>query len=272
MYNLRLKYPKADPMNLIAKLLMNSLYGKFGMRMENTIIEIFNTSIKKDVELLDAMVEEYGPTIKDLIKIGKHYLTIRKSILNCIYTDNDDTFHGLDVNIAIASAISAGGRMWMSTIKNCEHPNSLLKGFPKFNIYYSDTDSVVTDAPLPSFMVGKDLGKFKLEHTILKGVFLAPKVYGLITTEGNEIIKIKGLSKDSLDNINFNNLELLLHKDSSLEFSQTKWFKKLIEGEITVNEVAYTLKVTSNKRQPIYIDNIFTATKPYNYDDITSDD
>jgi hypothetical protein len=31
MYNLRLKYDKSHPMNLIAKLLMNSLYGRFGM-------------------------------------------------------------------------------------------------------------------------------------------------------------------------------------------------------------------------------------------------
>lgn len=32
LYNLRLQYSKGTPMNLIAKLLMNSLYGKFGMK------------------------------------------------------------------------------------------------------------------------------------------------------------------------------------------------------------------------------------------------
>lgn len=37
MYNLRLQYDKGHPLNLIAKLLMNSLYGKFGMKLENTI-------------------------------------------------------------------------------------------------------------------------------------------------------------------------------------------------------------------------------------------
>jgi hypothetical protein len=31
IYNLRLKYPKSDPMNYIAKILLNSLYGRFGM-------------------------------------------------------------------------------------------------------------------------------------------------------------------------------------------------------------------------------------------------
>jgi len=31
LYEIRLKYPKTDPMNYIAKILMNSLYGRFGM-------------------------------------------------------------------------------------------------------------------------------------------------------------------------------------------------------------------------------------------------
>ena len=32
LYQLRLSYPKGHPMNLIAKLLMNSLYGKFAQK------------------------------------------------------------------------------------------------------------------------------------------------------------------------------------------------------------------------------------------------
>jgi DNA polymerase family B len=57
-----------------------------------------------------------------------------------------------------------------------------------FNEFKVDPTKVLT---LPSFMVGKELGQFKLEHTILKAVFLAPKVYGLITDQGEEIIKVK---------------------------------------------------------------------------------
>src|SRR6267378_1647051 len=104
MYNLRLQYDKSHPMNLIAKLLMNSLYGKFGMRMESTIIEIFNSTLNKDIKLLDKFLEEHATTIQDLIQIGNHYLAVRKSMLNYSYTDEEDMYHGLDVNIAIASA------------------------------------------------------------------------------------------------------------------------------------------------------------------------
>jgi hypothetical protein len=41
-------------------------------------------------------------------------------------------------------------------------------------------------------------------------------------------------------------------------------------GEITVTDVAYTLKVTSNKREAIYIDNVFQDTKPFYYDEINN--
>ena len=44
MYELRLHYTKGHPMNLIAKLLMNSLYGKFGMKLDTTRIDMFDTS------------------------------------------------------------------------------------------------------------------------------------------------------------------------------------------------------------------------------------
>ena len=116
MYNLRLQYSKGDPMNLIAKLLMNSLYGKFGMRMENTIIEIFNINNEKENQLLHEMLEVHGAFVQDFIKINNHLLTVRKSLLNYTYTEEEDMYHGLDVNIAIASAITGGARMWMSVL------------------------------------------------------------------------------------------------------------------------------------------------------------
>ena len=46
-----------------------------------------------------------------------------------------------------------------------------------FSIYYSDTDSVDLDKPLPDKYVGVDLGQFKLEHIFDEAVFLSPKFY-----------------------------------------------------------------------------------------------
>ena len=128
----------------------------------------------------------------------------------------------------------------------------------------------MTDAPLPEFVVGTELGQFKLEYVIKKAVFLAPKVYAFITEDGQEVVKIKGITQTAIKehNIGFNDLALLLQQDSTRELTQQKWFKKVLEGSITVSDVAYTLKATSNKRQPIYVDGIFTDTAPYLYDEI----
>jgi hypothetical protein len=46
LYNLRLQYPKSNPLNLIAKLLLNSLYGRFGMIDSFSTIEIINEHSK----------------------------------------------------------------------------------------------------------------------------------------------------------------------------------------------------------------------------------
>jgi hypothetical protein len=258
MYNLRMQYNKAHPMNLIAKLLMNSLYGKFAMKLESTIIDMFDISCETENAIFKDLLDIYGETIKDFIEIDNYVLTVRNSLINYKYNENEDMFHGLDVNIAIASAVTAGARMWMSNLKNN----------PLFRLFYSDTDSIVVDKPLPSYMVGNELGQFKLEYVIKRAVFLAPKVYGFIDENGNEIVKVKGVAKEHLKDFHIQDLEQLLFKDASKEFVQSKWFKKVLEGDITINEVAYTLKITSNKRAAIYIDDIFENTKPFNYNEI----
>jgi hypothetical protein len=263
MYNLRLEYESGSAMNLIAKLLMNSLYGKFGMRLVSTRLDIYNVANNQGLQEFTNMIESLGETVEDYIKIDDNYIILRDAILDVKskvnYSDSDsDFYHGQDVNIAIASAITAEARIFMSKFKNN----------PNFKLYYSDTDSIVIDAELSESAVGSALGQLKLEYIINNAVFLAPKVYGFITESGDEVIKVKGIKENVASTLNINDLEDLLVKDSTREFTQEKWYKKLIEGEITISDIAYTLKVTSNKRSPIYIDNVFSNTKPFNYDEI----
>ena len=258
MYNLRQQFPKGDPMNYVAKLLQTSLYGKFGMNPNATKVELFNTNSDEELTLFNDLIDNAGECIKDWIKINDHILVVRDENR---YAD-DDIFHGPDVNVAISSAIVAAGRMWMSQFKN--DPNVAAGG----NIYYSDTDSIIIDKPLKQGIIGTDLGQFKLEYVIERAVFLAPKVYGFITDQGEEIIKVKGLKSDALKDLHVSDLEELLIKDSSREFNQEKWYKNLYEGNITSLDTVYNLKVTSNKREAIYVNNVFEFTKPYNYKDI----
>lgn len=263
LYALRMEYPKSHPMNYIAKLLMNSLYGKFGMRMETTDVEIFNISDPVALECYNETFELWAESIRELINIGDYRILIRNSLFAYKFDEKEEMYHGLDVNIAIASAITSEARIYMSYFKNN----------PYFKLYYSDTDSIVIDKPLPDTLIGKKLGQLKLEHIVNKAVFLAPKVYGIVDQDGNTTIKIKGVTNEGMKSITMNSLERLLIQNGELELKQFKWFKKVIDGNITIKEAVYKLKVTSNKRAPIYINeagiNIFTSTRPYNYNEIS---
>lgn len=108
----------------------------------------------------------------------------------------------------------------------------------------------------------------KLENRISKFVALAPKVYYMITENGSKIIKIKGVSKEHSEKVSWEDFLYLLRKDSVMEFEQEKWINNLLGGSISIRNIVYTLKVTSNKRECIFEDNLFVATRPYNYEDL----
>ena len=258
MYNLRLQYPKGDAMNLIAKLLMNSLHGKFGMKTELTKVEILDNNQDK----VNKYLNKFNSNIMDLINLEDKIVLIYNTNKFIPSDDNevfhDDVFHALDVNVAIASAITAYARIKMSQFKNN----------PNFKLYNSDTDNIVINKPLPESMVGNELGQMKLEHVISKAVFLAPKLYGLVEVNGNEIIKAKGLIKSSIKQLTVADFEKLLVKDSSRLITHQKMYKNLFKSNISVLDTIYTIKATSNKRQHVYVNGVFNNTKPINYHEI----
>ena len=227
---------KGSAMYTLSKLLLNSLYGRFGL---NPLLYTFLISSKKDME---NKIKNELPSLEERIDFGDFSMC---------------SFHSTKFassNVAIASAITAYARIEMSVLKNRDD----------IKLFYTDTDSAYVNAPLDSTLISNtELGKFKLEHICSKGIFLAPKVYGLLTTEGNEIIKIKGLNKAGISNLSIASLEALLKQDETLSLSQERWFKKLQEGTITVKEQLYSLTVTGNKRVLIYNNGILVATNQW---------
>lgn len=250
LYNLRLNYPKSNPLNLIAKLLLNSLYGRFGM------IDTFPNIDIMDINDFVKFEKLFSDDIMDFVKLDDKVMVIYRSNQKDINTLLDGHKESHNVSIAIASAITAYARIYMSQFKN----NS------EFNLYYSDTDSIYIDKPLSKELVNsKVLGLMKLENTLNKAIFLAPKVYYLETIDGNIIYKVKGLSHNI--ELTMEDFENLLFKDTFIEKSQTKWFRNLTEGKITLLNELYTIKVNEFKRELIYNkNNKFIGTKPYKID------
>ena len=206
------------------------------------------TRIKDSVNVLDVI------PISDDIKMVES-ISVKKVDNNLINPENQ--VH--NVNIAIAAAVTAYARMYMANIMFEIEKLGI-------NIYYKDTDSLYTDKPIPEYLISStELGLFKLEYKCNNAIFLAPKVYCLngIDAAGKAgardnnkfIYKVKGLS--SSVNLNVEDFESLLNYNAKLEKTQTKWFKSLSEGNITIKDQIYTLKATDNKRQLIYKDNIY---------------
>ena len=65
------------------------------------------------------------------------------------------------------------------------------------NIYYCDTDSIVTDIELPADMVHPtQTGKLKLEAVIDQAIFLAPKAYYEHHIDGSDTKRLKGIPSE----------------------------------------------------------------------------
>lgn len=75
----------------------------------------------------------------------------------------------------------------------------------------SDTDSAVLPKPLPEHLVGKGLGKMKLENRVQEGIFIRKKLYYLKTLDNQEIIKSSGINSSHLD---YNIFKKLLNGES----------------------------------------------------------
>jgi hypothetical protein len=239
LYKIKKSHTKDDPWYQISKLLLNCLYGRFGMdpNLENHAFI--------DPDKLDDYMDQYD--VSHIINLNDKLLI---SYIHKTDVGNYSHFDGNNVNvsISIASAITAYARIFMTKFKNN----------PEYILYYTDTDSYFFNKELPEEFIGKKLGQFKLEYVFTEAVFIAPKVYGGITEEGKEIVKVKGLKNP----IPFSELKDLLNKDKSLEITNEKWFKSIQTSQITIRDQIYTLKVTDNKRNLVYKEDKLVDTQP----------
>jgi hypothetical protein len=208
LFNLRISNPKNSPLNLIAKLLLNSLYGRFGMNPDKPNHLFINENKSNNID----SIYKYNDVLNVLdLGNGKELLTyMPKKNLTLDYED-DSSNCDLQINVAIAASITGYSRIFMSYFKDN----------PLFKLYYSDTDSAFLDINLDKYepnLIGKELGKLKLEYEFITALFLAPKVYGGMTQGGESVVKAKGVKNI----IPFSSLKSLLNKDFNLQIPSEK--------------------------------------------------
>ena len=73
LYQFRIDFPKTDPMNYTAKIIMNSLYGRFGMNDDFTLVDIIH---KDEYQEWSKLGES---NLLNYIDIGEHYIITSKN-------------------------------------------------------------------------------------------------------------------------------------------------------------------------------------------------
>lgn len=252
---------------VIIKSLLNNLLGRFGININKPVSEIVN---KDKLNLLLSTSEVLSPiNITDEDLLVTYYPDISKSIcewhqldyikvLNSKHAkdlEKDKEFK--DVSLVIAAAVTSYARVYMSKIKL----DILNKGGL---IYYTDTDSIVTDKPIDKNLIGDGLGQFKLEYLVKKGYFISSKTYCLVLNDRSVIIKTKGLNNNSLTLNDFKNMYKGINVKGVKKYSIVNYTK----GSVVIDKKDIYLNYNSyRKREKIYQDKKWVNTKPLYYND-----
>jgi hypothetical protein len=229
LYKIKSESDSSDPKYYIAKLLMNALYGRFGLNPDFNVVKIVTSEESENI-----LVNENNVKVIPLVS-GK---------VMVIYEKDRESLEINNISVTISSAIASYSRICMS---------HYLQKYND-NLYAIDTDGIKLSTQLDENEIdNKMLGKMKYEFTFSEAVFPAPKVYGGLLTKPykkykKELVKIKGLK----NTIPYVILKSINNKNTKYEIKQEKWIRELENSTIVVKNESYTLSLTENKREIVY--------------------
>jgi hypothetical protein len=231
--NLDMGNVKPNPVKrALSKLCMNSLYGKFGQRQNMSQTE-FVTEPSKFYEIL----------LNDkLTDVNVFYIS--DEMVQMTYRSKDQYVDNhFNTNIFIALFTTANARLRLH--------NQLEKLGEA--VVYCDTDSIIYyDDGKNSVKTGDLLGDWTDElggSYIVKFLATGPKSYYYITSNGKEVIKVKGFT---------------LHHNNAIKINGEA-LEKLIDGEIQ-NVKVTNKQITRDKNSKQLVNKEETKTLTFNFD------
>ena len=258
----------------VFKLLLNTLYGKWGQHREYQMDVITgNLDLMEKIEKTFTNIKQ--TTFTDTVAGYSFSSAPNPELLK----ESPDLFNNLSnlfekglesrpANIAIAAAITSYARIEIDKFKR----------LPGFEIYYSDTDCVILNKPLPKEYLGDALGLMKNEladenysiekdheYYLEKGIFLRDKVYSIKPVNKGPITKFSGLNKRFItDDLHkaIENIYLTSGKSITLKTESTS--KNITTFEIKNNEET-TKTFTFNYNKRVMVKNaegVWINTKP----------
>ena len=139
---MRLQYSKTNPRNLICKLLLNSLYGRFGLSPVLTENIVMSASVAGDY-IRENDVLEFKPLGANRVLVSNQKIS----------NERLGGYDALNISIGIPIFVGSYGQMAIHDFKE-KAKKSLL---------YSDTDCVHLIEELDPKYIGNKLGDMKLE-------------------------------------------------------------------------------------------------------------
>jgi DNA polymerase type B, organellar and viral len=239
-----------------AKMILNSLYGRLGMKPSQDIIEIVNFDKAENILSKYNVKEQY--TLTDKLEFIRYenkpisgFLELygKDEYLNFML-DCDSKNISVNQSIPCAIAITAYARMYMFKIIY----RLIELGI---EIYYMDTDSMIINGCLPSDLIGDKLGQFKLEHEIAHAYFISPKLYALNTMDGKTIVKAKGIGSK----LNYGSFEALM-RNEGIKQAQERWFKDPSNANINIKDINLHISSLNLKRKQIIESGRLAFTNP----------
>lgn len=220
-----------------SKLKLNSLYGRFGMNPVKSRTEILTPAEYEMLELrADITVQTVNP-------IGDNLWVVY------FKTSDEASFEEMpNISVGISAAISAWSRIKMTEYLT-KYSNNML---------YVDTDGIKMDTELDPKYVGRDLGLMKDEGSFTEGIFISPKVYGIINKK-EAISKVKGFS----GTITYWLLKTLIY-GSKLSLSNERWKRSFYKATIEIINQLYTIYPTGTKRRLVLDSSgVIIGSQPY---------
>jgi len=237
-----------EAMAYVYKILMNSLYGRFGINPKSTTTVICDEYRYKD------LIRNSELIFADMLCENQYIVAYHSN------TEKGPDYWNPPKNSAVqlAAAITASARIHMYPYISRE------------DCYYTDTDSVVLGHPLPNAEIDSSvLGKFKLEDRIINGYFLAPKSYFYTSTEGKNVLKFKGPAKNLIKPEWFKaqykdpsrTEQVSINSNFRIDWPALNVLKK---------KILVTLGIKlGNKRIPIYDKDVWVDTDPIHIYDLS---
>jgi DNA polymerase type B, organellar and viral len=237
-----------------AKLILNSLYGRFGLKYEPYTIDFVESNKADEISINHEVFDRlYIGNNIEFIKYTRAPSEILKEMDREEYNKikNKTDFDGQHVvrDITISAMISSYASILMNPFLNMvDNPT-----------YYTDTDSLFTKFPLEEKYVGTELGKFSFKGIAKRAYFISPKTYCLIMEDDTVIIKCKGLENKLLNENHFK--ELL--GGNSVNIDTSKIFTNIKRGSGGIKSMKLTIKPELNNRKTIKVDEQNVDTIPY---------